>query len=58
MGRKRVGVIDLGVVAKRYGLWDCVGMAPHMGSESRSRTLPLGSSVYRKAGKKKYIFII
>ena len=32
-------------------------MAPRMGPESRSRTFPLGRSVYRKAGKKKYIYI-
>ena len=48
---KRVGVVDPGGMAKLYGLWEWVGMAPRMGPESRSCTFPLGRPVSRKAGK-------
>jgi len=48
---KRVGVVDPGGVANLDGLWDWVGMASHMGPESRLCTLPVGRPVSRKAGK-------
>ena len=48
---KRVGVVDSGGVVNLYGLWDWVGMAPHMGPESHSCKFPLGRPVSRKAGK-------
>ena len=48
---KRVGVVDPSGAAILYGLWDWVGMAPHMGTESRLCTFPLGRPVSRKAGK-------
>ena len=49
---KRVGVVDPSGVANLYGLWDWVGIAPHMGPESRSCTFPLGWPVSRKASGK------
>ena len=38
-------------MANLYGLCDWVGMAPHMGPESRSSTFPPDRPVSRKAGK-------
>ena len=38
-----------------YGLWDCVGMASHMGPESRSCTFPLGLCSEKLVREKNYV---